>query len=245
MNNSKNSLNLLRTIGCLIFDIALILAYFKGLGLFILIFPIKSILILFVLFVGIIILNVLIIYKDMIFERIGIPYSASFLTLSIIYIIVSNFFSVIFISGSAVWYTVWQLVIFAVFLFICSLGVTFSKRATLDVVLAEKEQIDKTMVMAQLLEIENILSVKQNQDEILQCIRLFKKLKERICASTPFGRISGNREVIKIENQIKDNLETLKLSLEGNLKHENIIEMERLIENIRRLVINRETLNVK
>lgn len=245
MNSSKDSFKSLKTIGCLIFDIALILAYFKGLGLFALIFPIKSILIFFVLLVGLVALNGAVICPSMLFKRIGVPYCASAVTMSVLYAIVSNIFSIIFVSGSTVWYIVWELIVFAVFIVIFSIVGAFSKSAAQELAKAVKEQNDKTIIMEQLLEIENILTVKENQDDILQCRKVFKKLKERIQASTPFGRISGNSSVLEIENQIKNKLESLKVSLHGNLTYEDLIEMEKLIEDIRRLVINRETLNIK
>lgn len=246
MNNSKlSSLSTLKIIGCLIFDIALILAYFKIFGLFVLIFPVKSILILFVLFVGLIIFNGAVILPSMLFKSIGIPYAASTTTLLALYAIGANIISIFLISGSTVLYIVWELVIFAVFLVIFSIIAIFSKGAAEDIAKVEKEQADKTSIMSQLLEIEGTLVEKENQDNILSCLNLFKALKERIQASTPFGRISGNMAVLEIENQIKNNLVSLKAGIQGNLTDKNLIEMETLIEDTRRLVINRETLNIK
>ena len=77
MKNDKfSSMDVLKILGCFIFDIAVILAYFQMFGLFLIIAPIKSMLILFVLLIGLIIFNGAIIFPSMIFKSIGIPYTA-------------------------------------------------------------------------------------------------------------------------------------------------------------------------
>lgn len=246
MNNSKlSSISMLKVLGCLVFDIALILAYFKTFGLFLFIDPFKSILILFVLIIGLMLLNILVVFSDMLFMTIGIPYSASTVTLTVLYVIISNILSIFLIPGSTVWYIIWQLIILAAIILTFSIIAAFSNKAAENIFSVENEQEEKAFVKSQLLEIENAFAAKEDQDSIMQCVKLFKALKERIQFSTPFGRITSNNAVASAEKQINNNLLLLKVSLEENTTVENLVKMQKLIENTRRLVINRETLNIK
>jgi len=238
-------MDVLKILGCFIFDIAVILAYFQMFGLFLIIAPIKSMLILFVLLIGLIIFNGAIIFPSMIFKSIGIPYTAGTVTLCILYAVIANVISIFLIPGSIIGYMIWELIIFAIFIVTLSVIGAFSKTTSEEAHKAEKEQTEKTFIMLQLLEVENVLNRKENQEEIMQCRSLFKALKERIKASTPFGRISGNNAVLEIENQIKENLESIKLGFEEDLTDKSLVELQKLLEDTRRLVINRETLNIK
>ena len=95
MNNIKNSsINMLKVLACVIFDIALILAFFKSFGLFFIIAPDKSILMLFVLLVGIIISNGAMIFPSILFRCIGMPYSVAITILFLFYALVANIFSI-------------------------------------------------------------------------------------------------------------------------------------------------------
>ncbi|HEY8889708.1 MAG TPA: hypothetical protein VIM70_05600 [Clostridium sp.] len=246
MNSNKlSSINMLKILGCFAFDIALILGFLKTFGLFLIIAPGKSVLILIVLLLGLLILNVVVVFSDMLFISIGIPYSAVTVTLAVLYVIVSNILSIFLIPGSIIWYIVWQLIIFAVFILIFAVIVAFINAAAKDIVKVENEQADKTSIMLQLMEIEDAFIAKEDQEALLHCLNLFKALKERIHASTPFGRIVGNSVVLKAENQINNNLVSMKISLKENLTNENLVELQKLIEDSLRLVIYRETLNIK
>jgi hypothetical protein len=180
----------------------------------------------------------------MLFKSIGIPYSASIVTLLVLYAIGANILSIFLIPGSLLWYIVWELIIFAVFLVIFSIIALFSKGAAEEVVKVEREEVEKTSILLQLLEIEDILTVKE-EEAILPILNLFKTLKERIQVSTPFGRINGNNAVLQVENQIKNNLVSLQVILKGDLTDKNLIQLQKLIEDTRILVINREILNIK
>ena len=245
MSNSKISISSLRISGCILFDLALLLAFSRIFGLFFIIAPVKSMLVLLVLIVGLIILNGVIIFPNMLFKSIGIPYSFSIITLSVLYVIISNVFSILLIHGSTVGYLAWELVILAAFLIILSVIASFSKGAAEDIIKAEEEQNDKALIKMQLLEIEGLLAAKENQDAILQILKPFKALKERIQSSTPFGRISGNSAVLDLEDRIKNNLATLEDALKVDLTSNTLLQLQKLIEDTRRLVINRETLNIK
>ncbi|MBK5241045.1 hypothetical protein [Clostridium sp.] len=246
MNNSKlSSVSMLKILGCFVFDIALVLAFFKTFGLFLIIDPVKSIIILFVLLIGLIILNIIVIFSDMLFMSIGIPYSASTVTLTVLYVIISNMLSIFLIPGSIVWHLFWQLIIFAAIILTFAVIAAFSNSAAKDIFSVKNEQAEKDFVTSQLLEIEDEFAAKENQGSIDQSVKTFKTLKERIQFSTPFGRITSNNEVSSAEKLINNNLVSLKASLKENTNDENLVQIQKLIEDTRRLVINREKLNIK
>ncbi|QAA31352.1 hypothetical protein [Clostridium manihotivorum] len=246
MNNSKDSsLTLLKVIGCLIFDLGAILAYYNLLGLFVFVFPIKSILILSTLIIGLIILNISIIIPNLVFDKIGIPYSAAIVTIATLYFLVANISSILLVSISAVGYISWELIVFAIFVVIVSSVAAFSKRSVIDRDMFEKEQVEKSFILLQLQEIEAMLLEREGQSKNSQSIKLFKILKERIQASTPFGRITGNVLVSQAEDKIKNNITSLKLCLESNVSDKSLDEVDTLIEDTRKLVINREKLNIR
>jgi len=258
MNNSKiSSTVLLKVSGCFIFDVAVLLAFFKVVGLFFIIAPGKSSFMLLVLLIGLLIFNASVILPSMLFKSIGIPYVASTVTLLLLYVIVANIISIFFIMGSTVWYIVWELIIFAGLLVVLSIISTFLKGAAENITKIEIQAADKTSVMLQLLQIEDTLNKKGNGESVLSITNSFKTLKERIKASTPFGRIIGNNAVFELEDQIKNNLVTLQVSLEASLIDKKSIKLEKsieldelkgfqkLIKDTQTLVINRETLNIK
>lgn len=245
MNNNKlSSINMLRILGCFVFDIALILAFFKIFGLFFIINPVKSVLILLVLFLGLMILNLIFIFSDMLFISIGIPCNVATRILVVLYAIIANVFSVLLIPESIVWYVVWQLIIFAVFILIFAIIAAFSNGEAKEIIKSENEQTEKAFLMLQLLEIDDAFAAKEDQEAFTQCINLFKALKERIQFSTPFGRIISNNAVLNAEKQINHNLVTLKVSIKENLDDKDLVKLQRLIKDTRRLVINREELNI-
>lgn len=246
MNNSKlSSIDVLKILACVVFDIALLLIYFKVFGLFLIIAPAKSILILLILLIGIVMLNVVFIFSSKIYKTIGMAYAVAFIFLTVLYVIISNVLSIFLIPSNIVWYTFWELIILAVFLGIVSVIAAFSKDSIKYEAKAKKEQQDRTSIMTELLEIENILVSKESEEDILVCSESFRALKERIQASTPFGRINGNNEVLKMEKQIKNNLESFKVGFQGDLSEKKLAQLQRLLEDTRRMVINRETLNIQ
>lgn len=227
-------------LGCVIFDIAIIMAYFAVFGLFFLIAPAKSMIILFVILLSLFVLNGVLVLPSKLFKSLGISYTNSIVTVLLLYVIVSNVFTIILIPEGIISYIVWELIVLAAFFIIISVIARFSKMIVNDSAKNEKEKSEYTSMRIQLLEIEKILIAKVDQVHYLD---IFKSMKERIDASTPFGRISDNNEILQIENQIKSNLSALKSSLEGRSTDINLIEMQELIENTQRLVMNREILN--
>jgi len=182
----------------------------------------------------------------MLYKRIGVAYSASIVTVSILYAVASNVLSVFLLAGSTAWYIVWQLIILAVFMGLLSVIALFSKRAMDDINKDKREQIAKSSIKAQLLEIEADMNAKKDCEGMLDVINSFKILKERINASTPFGRIAGNEAVADIEDEIRSNLLRLQSSIRAeDLSKDNLADIIKLIEDTRRLVVNREAMNVR
>jgi hypothetical protein len=132
INIRISSISIKKNLGCLVFDAALIVAFFKVFGLFIIIDPVKSILILLTLLIGLMILNIEVVFSDMLFRSIGIPHCAATVTLTVLYVIISNILSVFLIPGSIAWYIVWQLIIFAAYILSFAVIATFSNTAAED-----------------------------------------------------------------------------------------------------------------
>lgn len=241
-----NKLSLLGILGCLAFDAALIIAFYKAFGLFDTITTDKSIVMLLVLIIGLIIINGTIIFPTVLLTKLGIQYSGSATMFLILYAIIANVLSIYLIKGSITWYIIWELIILSVFIIAFSRVTAVSEVLAKDVIKIEKEQADKFSVAMHLLEIERLLKANENKDEFKSSIDLFMALKERIQSSTPFGRITGNNAVLEIEHQIKDNLVSLQSGFQEELTDKDrIVELQQLIEDTRRHVINRETLNIK
>lgn len=245
MNNKLSHINILKITGCIIFDIALVLAFFKTFGVIFIIDPIKILFALSVLIVGLAIFNIALILPSILFKSIGIPYSVSITSLFILYAFIANILSTFLIGGSIVSYIAWEFILLGIFIFTFSVIMSFSKSATEEIRKAEKENIEKSSVKLKLMEIETTLEANENKDDLLPIINSFIILKERIQASTPFGRINDNNSVLDLEYKINDNLSFLIEMLKSDLTGNNLVELKKMIENTRALVVNRETLNIK
>lgn len=175
----------------------------------------------------------------------GIVYPIATITVSIMYLAISNLISVWFIVGSTVWYLGWELLTLAVVIGVLSVLLFFSKREIENEYQVELEQSNKTSIHMQLMYIEASLTAEQNAEGILPIIHSFKALKERIHASTPFGRITGNSAVLELENTIRSNLDYLQLYMRPNTLVKNLVDIQRLIDETRALIVNREVLNVR
>ncbi|WP_017414059.1 hypothetical protein [Clostridium tunisiense] len=246
MNNNKISISdRLKVLGCIAFDIALILAFFKVFGLFIIIAPVKSILMLFTLIIGLLAINIVVILPSSLYKKIGIPYTISFMTSFVLYAISANVLSIFLIGSSVVWYIIWELIIFAAFIGIISVFTVFSGREIDESNKVQNEQCGKASIMMELLEIEDILKRIHMDDKFPPIFCSFKALKERIQVSTPFGRIIDNNAVKVIESQIKGNLIAFKIGLQEPSGDTGFMNLQDILEETQRLVINREALNIK
>lgn len=239
--------SLLRTLklsGVLIFDIAVLVAFIKMFSVLFIMAPVKLAFMFIVLLAGLCMFSGSVMFPKLL-GRSGIVYPIATVTVSILYLCVSNLISVIFIAGSTVWYIGWELLVFAVWIGIFSVFVMFAKRAAEDRGQAGLEQSSMMSIHMQLNHIEESLTARQHVEGILPIIKSFKLLKERISASTPFGRITGNSAIFELEHTIRGNLDYLQLYIRSNALDQNIVDMQNLIDETRRLIVNREALNVR
>lgn len=140
MNDIKNSsVNMLKIWGCIIFDIALIYAYVMNFGLFFILAPGKSILILAVLLIGLVLLNGIIISNPKLFKDISIPYKVAVITLVILYVVISNVLSFMLIVSNLTSFIIWQLILLSLLIFSLSAVIAFSKKTQGDKSSIERE----------------------------------------------------------------------------------------------------------
>ncbi|NOU94676.1 hypothetical protein GC093_15815 [Paenibacillus sp. LMG 31456] len=238
-----SNFGLYRLLAALVFDIAIVLGFFSIFSALFILAPLKLVIMSIVLFVGLLFFSGAVVFPKLLFGRGSIAYPISIVVVSIIYLAVSNLISVIFIMGNMVWYICWELVVFAILIGVLSTLTYFSNREAVDT--TELEQSEKTNINMQLMIIEASLNAKKNNEGILPIIHSFKMLKERINASTPFGRITGNSAVYELENTIRDNLEFIQLHIRSNSIDKNIVDIQNLIDETRSLIVNREALNVR
>lgn len=245
MNDKTSSASIIKALGCIIFDIAIILGFYRAFGLFFIIAPDKSSLMLLFLLLGLVLLNGVIIFPKSFFKALGVPYSISIIVLTVLYALLSNIISIFFIGGTLLGYLVWQLILIAIYLLMFASILFFTGKVREDNIRYEKEQREKTLIKLYLMNIESALVEKGNGGEVSRILTLFKSLKERINASTPFGRITDNFAVLDLEEKIRRNLISIEEILKFDLNENNLLELEKLIENTKNLVINRESLNIK
>ncbi|MCR8634812.1 hypothetical protein [Paenibacillus radicis (ex Xue et al. 2023)] len=237
-----SNFGLYRLLAVLVFDIAIILGFYSIFSVLFILAPMKLVIMSLVLFAGLLFLSGAVVFPNL-FGRGSIPYPISIVVVSILYLAVSNLISVTFIMGNIVWYICWELFIFAILIGVLSTITYFSNRESEDS--TELEKSEKTNINMQLMIIEASLNAKKNNEGILPIIQSFKVLKERINASTPFGRITGNSAVYELENTIRDNLEFIQLHIRSNAIDKNIADIQSLIDETRHLIVNREALNVR
>lgn len=128
MNKIKfSSIDMLQILGGLIFDIAIILAFLNMFGLLFITQPAKFIMAFLVLIIGIIALNLSIIFAKFSYKNIGIPYSSSLIVLSLFYFLISNGITIFLIAFGTIFYIVFELIILALFIFILTTILMFSK----------------------------------------------------------------------------------------------------------------------
>lgn len=246
--NGYSISKLLRVGGCLVFDIAIVIAFIKVFSIFTIINPVKSGLMFVVLLTALLVINCAIFFPYILFKRIGIVYSTSVIILLLAYAVAANIISVAFISGSTMWYIVWELILLAALLGLLSVIALFSDHIAEDIKRDDKEQEASKLIKIQLMELESTIMAKENDEGFLSIINSFKALKERINYSTPFGRFSGeNRvmEVLDIENTIKNNLVLMQSKLETDISEEGLSKIKKLMDDTLRLVKSRESLNIR
>ncbi|NHN32509.1 hypothetical protein [Paenibacillus agricola] len=235
----------LKLLGVLVFDIAVIMIFISMFSSLFILAPVKLALMSMVLLTGLFFFSVSVIFPRLLSRGYGVVYPIATIIVSIIYLALANLISVFFIVGSTVWYIGWELLAFAGLIGVLSVFLFFSKRETENEYQVELEQSNKTSIHMQLMFIEASLTAEQNIEGILPIIHSFKALKERIHASTPFGRITGNSVVFELENTIRSNLDYLQLYTRTNTLDKNMVDIQKLIDETRALIVNREVLNVR
>src|SRR5690554_3354459 len=101
-------------LACLVFDLAVITAFFAFFGWFTLLDPVKSMLMFLVLVLGLLLVNGAIAFPNLLFKTIGVAYTTFMISLIVLYAIIANVISIILISGSTVWFIVWELIALAI-----------------------------------------------------------------------------------------------------------------------------------
>lgn len=246
MDNKQLSLSgILKLAGCILFDTAMIIAFFNIFALFSLISPVKSSLMLFVLLVGLCIVNGTLFLPGIFSKKIGTVYSTAIIIISILYAITANLISASLIYGYVVWYVVWEIILLSVYLMLISVLVFFSKKASVSADDIRNEQDESLAIKMQILKIDSQIASISGSDSREQIQKSFKTLKERINASSPFGRIVNNGKITSLEGEIKNNLNLLLLKIQANVSTENISDIQKLMEDTRNLVIIREVVNIK
>ena len=243
--SSLSMAQLLRIASCIVFDIAVLIAYFNIFSIFTVIEPVRSILMLLVLLMGLTAINAAVLYYNQLTIRFGIVHTTAIILVSFAYGFIANLVSVLAIPASTTYYVVWELIIIAAFLSVLSIINVFAQKVMSDNRRDEIEQTASQSVLVQLMDVEATLLTRKYSNNILPVQRSFKELKERIQASTPFGRVIGNRNMIDIEKAVQSNLEYISLQTKLDLSDTDISDLQRMLDETRRLVINREALNIK
>lgn len=234
----------LRVLGALLLDAAVIILFIEVFSWFSLLAPVKSVLMLFVLLIGLLAVNVVIIAPPL-HKKVGLAYSAAIGTLLVLYAVVANVVSMLSIWGGVLLFIVWQLIILAVFILIVAVIAAAAKRAAKDIEAGDTERAARGNVMLLLSDMQAVLAPRAADPAVASLMAAFRELKERINASTPFGRIQGNPAVSDLEYRIMGNLSFLLNELRVNLSGENIVRIQTVMEETRRMVMNRETLNIQ
>jgi|GEM_PF-971409 hypothetical protein len=250
-DNSFSVSRIIRAAACLILDIAMLIIFIKVFSIFLLLAPAGSVLMLLVLLIGLAIVNVVIIAPGGFYKRISLAYSTAISFLLVLYAVTANVVSVLtwssllMIPGNIIWYIVWQLLILAAFILIIAVIAAFTKRSAQDISANQAEYTARSGIALQLSDMQATLGAREGDPAVAPVAAAFKALRERLGASTPFGRIQGNPAVADLEYRIIGNLSLLQNELRAGLTGENAARVQGIMEETRRMVINRETLNIK
>lgn len=245
MNNTGFSVSrVLRVLGALLLDVAMIILFVEWFSWFSLLAPAKSALMLLVLLLGLLAVNVVIIAPPL-HRKVGLAYSAAIGTLLVLYAVVANIISVLSIFGSVTWFIIWQLVILAVFVLIVAVIAAAARRHAQDVETRDTERAARGSITLMLTDMQAVLAPRAADPAVAPVMAAFRELRERINSSTPFGRIQGNPAVANLENRIMGNLNFLLNELRVSLTGESIDRIQTVMEETRRMVMDRETLNIQ
>lgn len=229
-------------LGCVLFDAAMILLFFTVFAWFSVLAPIKSLFMLAVLLLGLLIVNVIVIFPRVLFRQWGTAYAVFMTGAALFYTLVANVSSIVLIDGSTLLYIVWELLIIAIFFVIIAIVSFFVHHRSKDVRRDEMEKSARAMILAQLFDIEETLREKNVDNAYLPLVQAFGMLKERMQASTPFARIMDNQVVEDLEDEICNHMMSLQIDVKMDFTEEHVAYMQKTLNNIRRLVMHREQL---
>lgn len=233
-------------LACLVFDLAIIIAFFAFFGWFTLLEPGKSMLMFLVLIFGLLLVNGAIASPNLLFKYLGVAYSTFIISIIILYAFFANILSIILISGSTVWYIVWELVVLTILIALLAVLSFFTKGLSEQNNKTTMERTAVNSIQMQLMNIDEVMFANQHNEDMKPIIEAFARLKERIHASTPFMRITDSVSVYDIESKIQDKLEGLRNLIETSISnHHAATDVQGLIEETRRLIMQREQLFIK
>ena len=127
IKNEFSSIDIIKVVGCLIFDIAIILGFFITFTLLLIASPIRAVVAFFILLISLVVLNGAVIFSGRIYKTIGVPYTVSIVFVSVLYFALANIPLIFFISALTVWYLIYELIILSFFIIIMSVILLFSK----------------------------------------------------------------------------------------------------------------------
>lgn len=245
-DNGFTASKILRAAACVILDAAMIIIFVKVFSFFSLLAPIRSVLALLVLLIGLAVVNVVIIAPGGIYNKIGIAHSAAIGFLLVLYAAAANVVSVLTVGiPSLVWYIVWQLLLLGIFILIFAVIAASAKRSAQSISANQAEAAARGNVALMLSDMQVSLSAREGDPAFASVAAAFGAMKERINVSTPFGRIQGNSAVDELENRIMGNLSLLQNEFRVNLSAENAARLRGIMEDTRRMIISRETLSIQ
>ncbi|GIQ70357.1 hypothetical protein DUZ99_15570 [Xylanibacillus composti] len=227
-------------VGCILFDAAVLLSFINVFSLFSVLAPLKSLVMLFVLAIGLLILNGVVAFPRLLARKFGNAYAIALSGAGLLYGGAANVLSILLIDAATITYVTWELLLLSIFLLFCGIIGYFSRRRELEARRHHRERASEGMTWALLLEIEELLRSKNTHGAYKPLVQSFDRLKERIQASTPFYRITGNQEVTDLERSINERLTTLHIDASLNFSNDHADQMQDLIHEIGRLVRQRE-----
>jgi hypothetical protein len=250
-NNSFSVATILRALGALLLDAVVVIIFVKKFFWFTVMMPAgETLLMMFVLLLGLAAVDVVIIAPPM-RKKVGVAYTSAISFLLVLYAIVANLVSILtrfpllLVPSKIIWYVVWQLLILGAFILVIAVIAAFAKRQAQDNAAGSVERAARGNVTLLLSDMQTTLSARAGDPAIAPVLESFRALRERINASTPFGRIQSNPAAADLEYRIMGNLNFLLGELRINLSGDTIPKIQGLMEETRRMVMNRETLHIQ
>lgn len=239
-----NLSRILKLAACLVLDLAVILGFLNFFSLFTLLNPTRSIIMLFVLLVGLALWNLVILAPRAVVNKLGVAYSTFVLSAIVIYPLVAIFSTVWLREQNTIWYFIIQLLIAFVFIIAVAIVVPFGK-----VIEVEKEAREQVAAASDrldllLMQIDDMIEEHSQSDSFIMIREKFNLLKERIHASTSFAKMNQKIIVSEMEREIIDELHKLYQRVKPE-QEQNVVAIQATMDHIHQLVKHREQLLIK